>query len=157
EFENAAEWLEFSRAELTRNMQTDLLPDGVQCELSLDYHHIVLRNYLSARRLSLMNGIPMPAEMDALMRKALEFSMYAHTPAGDTPAVSDGDRGKFLYLLEQGHQLYGSQDLLYVATQGRRGAAPARRSVSFPSSGYVVLRSGWGERARYQDEQYLLF
>ena len=157
EFRSAAEWLEFARTELTRNMQTDLLPDGVQCELSLDYHHIVLRNYLSARRLSLMNGIAMPAEMDVLIRRALEFSMHAHTPAGEVPAVSDGDRGNFLYLLEQGHELYGSEELLYVASRGRRGRAPMRRSACFPASGYVIVRSGWGERSRYEDEQYLLF
>ena len=73
EFRDSAQGMEFAKAELTRNMQTDLLPDGVQCELSLDYHHIVLRNYLSARRLSLLNKIPMPEEMDALIHKALRF------------------------------------------------------------------------------------
>lgn len=49
EFRGADEWLDYSRTELTRNMQTDLLKDGVQCELSFDYHHIVLRNYLGVR------------------------------------------------------------------------------------------------------------
>ena len=157
EFRGAAEWLEFARRELTTNVLTDLLDDGVQCELSPDYHHIVLRNCLAARRLSAMNDIPMPAIMDELLRKALKFSMYAHTPAGEVPAFSDGDRGNFLYLLQEGYELYGDKEFLFVSMQGRQGKPPSHRSVCFRDSGYIALRSGWGEQRRYEDEQHLLF
>src|SRR5689334_22247579 len=39
EFDDARELLDFARTELVRNMETDLLADGVQCEQSFDYHH----------------------------------------------------------------------------------------------------------------------
>lgn len=157
EFQDSSEWLEYARAELLHNMQTDLLPDGVQCELSLDYHHIVLRNYLSARRLAAMNDVRMPSSMDGLIQKALIVAIYAHNPAGIVPALSDGDRTDYRYLLQQGYDLYQKPEMLYVATNGALGKAPRHPSVCFRSSGYVILRSGWGERRRYEDELHLLF
>ena len=158
ELRPAAEWLDFARRELLANMQTDLLPDGVQCELSTDYHHIVLKNYLGVRRLAAMNGIPMPPAMDDLLQRALEFALYAHKPDGYIPALSDGDTGSFLAFLQQGYELYGLEELRYGATQGREGRPPAQRSRAFRDSGYVVLRSGWGEGAEpYADERYLIF
>jgi hypothetical protein len=158
EFEQSAAWLAFARDALLHNLQTDLLPDGVQVELSTDYHHLVLKNYLSIRKLALLNEIAMPVEMDVLLRKGLEFALYAHKPDGTIPSLSDGDSRSFLDLLRQGYELYGDEALLYVATGGREGRPPASRSRLFPQSGYAILRSGWGERGEpYGDERYLIF
>ena len=155
---DAKRWVEFALPEIARNTQTDLLPDGVQCELSTDYHQLVLKNYLCVRRLAQMNKIPVPAEMDARLIKALEFSMYVHKPDGIVPSLSDGDACSFLDLLKQGYELYGREDMLYVATRGQRGKPPAKRSVHFRDSGYSIVRSGWGETGRtFADEQYLIF
>jgi hypothetical protein len=130
----------------------------VQYELSTDYHCLVLKNYLGIRRLALLNRIPMPAEMDARLQKALDFAMYAHKPDGLIPALSDGDSRSFLNLLEQGYALYGNEEWLYVATQGVRGKPPAQPSKAFPKSGYYILRSGWGNGPEpYTDERYLIF
>jgi hypothetical protein len=158
EMKNAQAWVQFALPEIARNMQTDLLPDGVQCELSTDYHQLVLKNYLCVRRLAMLNAIAVPKEMDERLIKALEFSMHVHKPDGIVPSLSDGDARSFLDLLMQGHELYGREDMLYVATQGRRGVPPSRRSVHFPDSGYTIVRSGWGEAERaFGDEQYLIF
>jgi hypothetical protein len=158
EFAAAEEWLEFSRQELLKNMQADLLADGVQVELSTDYHHLVLKNYLGIRRLAVLNDIPMPPAMDELLPRALEFALYAHKPDGYIPSLSDGDVGSHLDLIQQGYDLYGSQPMRYVATQGRHGRPPSPRSRWFPHSGYIVLRSGWGDGVEpYADERYLIF
>jgi Heparinase II/III N-terminus/Heparinase II/III-like protein len=158
ELRDADSWLQFATDELLKNMQTDLLADGVHCELSTDYHHIVLRNFLAVRRLAAMNNISLPTQIDDCIKKALEFSVYVHKPDGTIPSLSDGDTGNFLSLLKQGYDLYGCEEMLYVATQGKQGIAPAYRSKAFPSGGYFILRSGWGEDVdAYQDERYLAF
>lgn len=158
EFAEAHEWLTWSREELVRNIQSDLLPDGVHCELSTDYHHLVLKNYLWVRKLALLNRIEMPEEFDSPVKKALEFALYSHRPDGAIPSLSDGDSRCFLDLLEQGYELYGGEDLLYVASRGKKGKPPAERSKGFADSGYYILRSGWGDRGEaYEDERYLMF
>lgn len=157
EMRDAADWLDFARAELIENMRSDILPDGVQCELSTDYHHIVLRNLLVARRLAHLNEIALPEEADSCIRRALEFSKWAHRPDGLIPSLSDGDTGSFLDLLQQGYDLYGDRELLYVATKGAKGRAPNQLARGFEASGYYVVRSGWGEREHYAAERYLIF
>lgn len=158
EMKGSEDWLAFSRDELLKNIQTDLLADGVHCELSTDYHHLVLKNYLGVRKLASLNRIEVPEEIDLLVRKALEFSLYVHKPDGMIPSLSDGDSRSFLDLLEQGSRLYGSEEMRYVASKGASGRPPSPRSKGFQSSGYYILRSGWGEGAdRYEDEKYLVF
>ncbi len=156
EFKDAEKWLEFSKQELASNLQNDLLEDGVQCELSTDYHMLVLRNYLGIMTLARLNHIAMPTEMDLLVKKALEFALYIHKPDGMIPSLSDGDSRIFLSVLKQGYGLYGDEHVLYAATQGQRGSAP-ERSKLFASSGYAVLRSGWGTKENFSDERYLIF
>jgi len=158
EFADAPRWREFALAEIARNVQTDLLRDGVQCELSTDYHHLVLKNYLCVRRLARLNGLSVPAEMDERLVQALEFSMHAHKPDGIVPSLSDGDARSHLELLRQGYELYGREDMLYVASGGTQGRAPRKRAQGFIQSGYYIVRSGWGGNGRsYRDEQYLIF
>ena len=157
ELRRARYWREFALAEIVRNMQTDLLPDGVQCELSTDYHHLVLKNYLCVRRLAALNGVTVPQEMDDALVRALEFSMHAHKPDGIVPSLSDGDARSFLDLLLQGAELFGRDDMRYVATRGAAGKAPAQRCAHFRDSGYAVVRSGWGgESGAFDDAQYLI-
>jgi Heparinase II/III N-terminus/Heparinase II/III-like protein len=158
ELKDADHWLQFAIDELLKNAQTDLLDDGVHCELSTDYHHIVLRNFLAVKRLAVMNDVQLPPQLDECIKKALLFSVYAHKPDGTIPSLSDGDTGCFLPLLQQGYDLYGCEEMLYVASQGITGIPPSNRSKAFPSGGYYILRSGWGEGLdTYRDERYLVF
>ncbi len=158
EFDEAEDWLAFSTEELSSNIQTDFLPDGVHCELSTDYHHLVLKNYLWIRKLAQINQIDMPDSIDEGITKALEFSVYSHRPDGAIPSLSDGDSRNFLDLLEQGYELYGSEHLKYVSSQGKNGTPPENRSRGFAASGYYALRSGWGDQgSSFQDERYLIF
>ncbi len=157
EFADAEEWLEFSKRELSNNLQSDLLKDGVQCELSTDYHMLVLRNYLGIMTLARLNHVEMPTQMDTLIKKMLEFALYIHKPDGTTPSLSDGDSRNFLSVLKQGYELYGDERLLYSATQGREGQAPKERCKLFTQSGYAVLRSGWGQKESFDDERFLIF
>jgi len=143
EFERAAAWRELALAETLANVRADLLPDGVHCELSTDYHHLALRNWLQVRSLAADNGHAVPAAFDQALAAALEFSLHVHQPAGAVPSLSDGDVRGYLPLLAQGAALFGRADMRFVATGGRAGTPPRERVAHFPASGYHVVRSGW--------------
>ncbi len=157
EMRRAAHWRRFALDETVANMASDLLADGVHCELSTDYHHLVLKNYLNLRRLASQNAMAVPAAMDAALQRGLEFSLHVHKPDGIVPSLSDGDARGFLDLLQQGADLYGRADMLFVATGGKQGTPPARRVAHFDASGYHVLRSDWGTATPFADAQYLVF
>ncbi|MFZ2650306.1 MAG: alginate lyase family protein [Burkholderiaceae bacterium] len=158
EMKRAAHWREFGLHETLDNMRNDLLADGVHCELSTDYHHLALRNWLNLRRLAARHRVSVPAEMDRLLESALEFSMHVHKPDGVVPALSDGDPRSFLPLLAEGARLFRRDDMRWVASRGSHGKPPARTAVHFGASGYTVLRSGWGRGAAdFGAAQYLVF
>mgnify|MGYP000061448854 CR=1 FL=1 len=91
-----AAWRELALRETLANVRADLLPDGVHCELSTDYHHLAVRNWLHVRTLAARHRVPVPAEMDALLERALEFCLHVHKPDGVVPSLSDGDARGFL-------------------------------------------------------------
>ncbi len=143
EFERAAAWRELALHETLANVRADLLPDGVHCELSTDYHHLAVRNWLQVRRLAADNGYGVPCEFDRALEAALEFSLHVHQPSGSMPSLSDGDVRSFLPLLAQGAALFDRGDMQFVATGGRQGTPPRQRVAHFPLGGYHVLRSDW--------------
>lgn len=157
EFRRAREWREFALTEMVANIQADLLPDGVHCELSTDYHHLALRNWLQARKLITDNGIAVPPSMDQGLRRALEFSLHIHKPDGIVPSFSDGDARSFLPLLQQGAEIFGREDMRFVANAGRAGTAPAQRVAHFPFGGYHVIRSHWRASPDFADAHHLVF
>jgi len=157
EFEDAPEWLEFSIVALTENARQDILPDGVHCELSTFYHHVVLKNFLACRQLGLDNSIEFPPEFDQSLHRALEFSLWVHKPDGTIPSLSDGDTGNYCDLLEQGERLYGDSHFRYASTQGRQGTPPTIRSRAFSHGGYYILRSPWHQEGEsFSDGHYLI-
>ncbi len=148
-------FLAFSKQKLLENMQQDLLPDGVHRELSTDYHHTVLKNYLRFCGLALLNHIKLPADCDELLKRAIEFSYYVHKPDGSIPAINDGDINSYLPLLKKAHTYYPDENLRYVLSKGEEGLPPAHRSKSFANSGYYVLRSDWSVKPF--DEAFYMF
>lgn len=149
ELQDAQRWRRFSQTELEENLRVDFLDDGVHCELSTDYHHLALKNLLNFRRLALLNDIPVAAETDERLRKALRFSLHAHKPDGVVPAFSDGDARSHASVLRSGYAIYQDDSLLFAATRGNAGQPPAETAAAFPDSGYYAMRSRWGDKSAH--------
>jgi len=153
----AGAWLRFSTRHMQENICTDLLEDGVHCELATDYHQIVLRNYLLFYKLCLLNKVKVSGEINRRLVSALEYTMYIHRPDGLIPALSDSDSSSYLYLLKWGAELFDRPDFAFVASRGSKGTAPKLSSRVFPVSGYCVLRSPWESAEPYCKARYMVF
>lgn len=149
-------WMRLSIEAMLDNIKSDLLDDGVHCELSTDYHHIVLRSYLLFYKHAKVQEISLPEWVDHHLCAALDFCMHIHRPDGYIPALSDGDSRDFTKLLGWGAELFARQDYLYVATRGEEGKAPSTNYGNFLRSGYYVRRSEWSEKP-FADARYLVF
>lgn len=152
------ELLRFAVDLLSENLISDILPDGVQRELSTHYHCTVLRSFLGARENARRFGLKFPPEFDERLIRACEFAMHIHRPDGQIPAISDSDSGSYLELLSLAGDIFSRPDFTYAATYGRDGIAPNISNASFDKSGYFIQRSGWGiERVAFKDERFLMF
>ena len=150
-------WLEHAVAEMVDNIGSDLLPDGVHCELASDYHHIVLRSYLLFYQLAKINRVSLPPEVGTALCRALEFSLWVHRPDGLIPALSDSDSRSYLYLLGWGADMFDRPDFAFAASRGCEGEPPRETSRIFTASGYAMLRSAWEAGRFFHDARHLVF
>ncbi len=142
---------------LADNAETDIGDDGVQCELSTDYHGIVLRSLVGAIANARRVALTVPDRLVARTSLAATVAMHWQRPDGITPAVSDGDEADFRPLLSLAAEVLGRADLLFAATEGIHGERPTETCPTFPVGGYAVQRSGWGTTVRsYAHEWWAL-
>lgn len=150
EFREAAEWrrtaLDRAYAELDRQVYAD----GAQVELSTGYHQVSLGNFLRLAELAALNDVPLPADYIAKLERMYHYNAYLSMPGGVLPPLNDAGytdirRG----LLEALRYFPARADWEYIATDGAGGTRPAVTSCEFPYAGHLVMRSGWGEEARY--------
>jgi heparinase II/III-like protein len=129
-----------------------VLPDGMQFELTQGYHMCVLRLLLNMTEVSRAAGIPVPDNIDAVTAKMLDYTMHTITPDGRTVAFNDSDPGSGAayrdVLAEQG-RLRDRADWLYVGTGGKEGTPPAELSKAFEYGGVYAMRTGWDADATY--------
>ncbi len=148
---------DFGFRELHANLLADILPDGVHREGSTHYHCIVLRSFLGALLNARLAGMTVPTDYLTRVTRAAEFALHCHRPDGRIPACSDADSESYRDVLRLAGLLLDRPDLLWGASLGEEGSAPAARLASFPVGGYYTQRSGWGTHQAFANEQFLIF
>jgi hypothetical protein len=91
-------WLEFGIAELGRELESQLLPDGVQWETSPSYHRLVLEMALSAVILCRDNCITIPKAVPTKLEAMCDYVLHYVNPNGLCPLVRDADDGRLHWL-----------------------------------------------------------
>jgi hypothetical protein len=91
------------------------------------------------------------ADFVARLEKMYEWCMVMIRPDGSVPVNGDSTGGGTRGYLAEGAELFKRPDMEYVATMGKKGAAPAFMDASLPVAGYYTMRSGWTNK----DDFYL--
>lgn len=150
EFKDAGKWFDRASAHLTRAIKRVAHPDGVQIEMSYDYHNVCVECFEPLIDLAGKAGRELPADYRALIDRMWDYSVYSLRPDGQCPPTGDSDivdcTGRVLGAAAAGKR----NDWLYVATGGQRGARPpGPPSRVWPDSGQMVMRSGWDRAAQW--------
>ena len=177
ELSAAQGWREWALAEMLREMDKQVLPDGADYEGSTGYHCFVLQLFLYSFILCRANDIPIA---DKYWRKLHQMLVYLRgilRPDGFAPLIGDTDGGQVLpivsrsandhaYLLALGAAVFkdsqfklprleAPQELLWLlGEEGLRdyeqlaNSNEETSSQAFPDAGTYVLR---------HDDLYLLF
>jgi len=178
ELSAAAEWRRWAMAEMLREMDKQILPDGADYEASTGYHRFVLELFLYSFILCDNNDIPIEEEYWQKLREMFGYIRGILRPDGLAPLIGDTDGGQVLpimlrsaddhaYLLPFGAVIFADsslklprleagQELLW--TLGEAGVrqyekmagekVASQSSQAFPDAGTYLLRN---------DDLYLLF
>ena len=169
ELSSAEEGREWALAEMLREMNKQVLPDGAHYEASTGYHCFVLELFLYSFILCRLNKIPIAAEYWRKLRTMLIYLRGILRPDGMTPLIGDTDSGQVLpivsrsandraYLLALGASVFKDpqlklggfetpQELLWIL--GEEGLRDYEQlpdphgetsSQAFPVAGTYVLR-----------------
>jgi len=149
ELRNARAALAFACKTIATEAERQVLPDGVQFELTQSYHMCVLTMLLNSLACDALPGVSLPASVSETTDRMLDYAMQFMLPCGHNVAFNDSDpeKGKeFRAILAREGKARGRQDWLYVGTEGAEGAEPAVRSQAFEHAGVYIMRSGWSRQ-----------
>jgi heparinase II/III-like protein len=122
ELTSARDWRDWAMAEMLREMDKQILPDGADYEASTGYHRFVLELLLYSLILCQANGIPIDEEHRRKVRAMLGFERAILRPDGLAPLIGDTDGGQVVpivshtaddhaYLLALGAVIYKDSQL----------------------------------------------
>ena len=89
----AAQWQQAGWQVLLSEAKRQVRPDGVYFEQSLHYHVYALDFFLYARLLALRNGMEIPADFDAILKRMLDV-VAALAQSGTAEGFGDDDGGR---------------------------------------------------------------
>jgi uncharacterized heparinase superfamily protein len=176
EFRKSRDWWRDGVDRLEKELKRQICEDGVSGETSTNYHFFVLDSFLQIWILVKKNGLDCPPELDRMLEKMIEFSMYVCRPDGTLPIIGDSDSGRSIRLddlsgddrrsyLSTGAVLFNRSDMKSVAGKfheeslwllGAEGhkkfeqlnsKEPKNLSVLYPDSGYCIMRNDWSDKA----------
>ena len=150
EFRDAQRWRETALARTSQEIDDQVYPDGAQTELAPGYHGVSLRNFLGVMRLANANGLELPADYVSRLERMFEYYLRITMPDWRMPALNDSGRGGIQGWFRDASELFPKRaDFQWAHTAGRKGSPPAFESVAMPYAGWVMMRSGWTDDAKY--------
>ncbi|MBD9144516.1 MAG: heparinase [Bacteroides clarus] len=153
EFKEASAWRKSGIDILNREIKVQVYPDGGQFELDLHYHLACIEIFCKALRMADVNGFrnEFPSHYVNTIESMIMFYMNVCYPDYTNPCFSDAKKGnpqteqanykEWLKLFPENKQI------LYFATNGQEGEAPANLSKGFLKSGFFTFRNGWKKDA----------
>lgn len=136
ELKYAHEWRKIGLAEMLREMDKQVLADGVDFEASTGYHRFVTEMLLMSFLLARQNDVEIPSPYWAKLRKMLQFLRDVTRPDGRMPLIGDCDGSRFVpathadgnetkFLLELGAEYLDDRPIV---------------STGYPNAGIYILR-----------------
>jgi hypothetical protein len=113
ELEQSAEWKQLGWAEMLREMDKQILPDGADFEASTGYHKFVTELFLYSFSLAKRNGEKVPQRYWNKLPQMLEYIRVITRPDGKVPLIGDADGSQIIPMIKR-----DSDDQAYLLQLG---------------------------------------
>lgn len=141
ESEEGREWISWGARELVAEMEHQVRADGVDHEMSITYHRLVVEIFLWATQaVDALRPGSFPDWYRERLDRMLEFARDYTRPDGLAPQIGDGVDYRFLPLA--GHATDDARRHLHLFQLAGRPYRPAERSAAYHEGGFYVMRAG---------------
>lgn len=138
----AAGWRRTALARLHQILELTVDADGAQIEQSPGYHFYELDFLEQIADWAARFDVPVPPDLTARLDAMFAFGAAMIQPDGHLPALgATGGRSKVASAHPTLVEVARDPGFLWMATRGKRGAAPEPASRLFEVAGFAVLRS----------------
>lgn len=153
EFKNAEKWRKSGISILNAEIKKQVYDDGFHYELDPHYHLAAINIFYKAIEIADVNGFKneFPQSYLQTVEKMIMATMNLSFPNYQNPCFSDakldykpemiGNYKKWTKVFPKNKQI------LYMATDGKKGELPDYLSHRLENSGFFMLRNGWKEDA----------
>jgi heparan-sulfate lyase len=149
ELKDAAPWRKSGIEVLNTEIGKQVLPDGIQFELSPGYHIGTIKIFLDALRITQLAGMEKEfpkTYIDHVEKMVLGVGKYSF-PDYQYPLFGNSfatNKGQMLKNYKEWAAVFpGNKIIEYYATDGARGQKPDYLSSALPNAGFYALRNGW--------------
>lgn len=153
ELKDSDENRQFAAARIVEELKKQILPDGMQYELSPDYGFVVFNCASNFYELSHALGFTDGAEeLTSLLHASTHAQVLLSTPRLTQPCTNDCHTiGTSWFTGRSARILEDRPEYRYINTKRAQGTPPAGDTPSafLPYAGFAAMRSDWGADAAY--------
>ena len=152
ELTDAQEHRKLASERLLREMELQILPDGMHNELSPDYQHVVFRCATNFYEISKNLGFEneLPPKFKELIISTTDSAIKLASPGFIQPKTNDTFTKPTSLFTERTETLFGTNpQYRFINSARKEGAPPDYTSVFLDYAGFAVMRSDWSENASY--------
>ena len=101
DFAESSQWASFSAAQLLKELDKQVLPDGVSFEGATGYHRLVAEIFALFFAISQASEIELPTESWGRLEAMFDFTRHYLKPDGTAPMIGDSDDGRLITFKER--------------------------------------------------------
>ncbi|MDX6191930.1 heparinase II/III family protein [Flavobacterium sp. Fl-318] len=153
ELKKAEEWRKSGIEVLNREIKLQVLPDGVQWELSPTYHIACIDIFLKAYNSAKMAGVEkeFPNTYSETIEKMITAVANISFPDYNNPMFGDSwpvEKRLRMKQFADWSKIFPENELMkYFATNGAKGKVPDYLSSELPNAGFYTFRNGWNDQS----------
>lgn len=142
EMKDAARWRQTALDRMKTELKRMVLPDGMEAELTPNYHMVALNGFRGILLLAEKNKIAIPDETLKIVLSMYRALVTVMDQRGFDVGTNDSPAWDAVAEARRGLQLAYDPVLDWAVSGGQRGK-PLPDSTSLPYAGFYAMRSGW--------------
>ena len=150
EFKAAEDWANYALDVMSKEINRQVYPDGIQTEVSTKTQWVALRRFESvADHFQKADRVIAESYLQRL-EEMYNYLAYSMRPDGHQPLNNDSDREDLRERVLKASEKFARPDWVWIATNGKSGTPPeSKPSVTFPWAGIHIMRNNWEEQAHW--------
>ena len=143
-------WKTTALARWDEMLEKQFHPDGSHVSLSTGYNWATILTLENFIRFYDQLGSKAPQKYFDLLERALEHPIALSTPNQSQIPLNDGGWSTVDDHYRRSLDWFPHrEDFKWIATKGEEGSPPERNSLYLPNAGQYVMRTGWGDEAKF--------